>query len=282
MAQHSDQSSCGEAVRSHDRDRWLAAALAPGTARQRLLVIFALNLELARIKELTTEPMVGRIRLQWWRESLAEAGAGRVGDHPVARAIAPLLQAGHISAADLEEFLDAREADFEETGPKDVEAFTAYCRGTGGGLCRMAVKALGVAGPDTLAAARAVSTAQAMVGQLRNAAWSAGRGRVILPLDLLATHGVATAHLLAGTPGRQLASAAREIAGFAGRELAEARAKRKGIPRAALPALVLARITDARLRRLAASGFDLFSPDIDPLPLALPLAVARGALSGRY
>ncbi len=282
MAQHSDQRICAEAVRTHDRDRWLAAALAPGAARGRLLVLYALNLELARINEVTSEPMVGRIRLQWWRESLAAGGEGRVGDHPVLRAIAPLLAAGHLAAADLEEFLDAREADFEATGPKDMEAFTAYCRGTGGGLCRMAAKALGVAGPDTLAAAEAVGCAHAMVGQLRNAAWYAGRGRVVLPLDVLKAHGVATDRLLAGAPGGGLSSAAREIAAHAGRVLAEARAQRHGIPRAALPALVLARITDARLRRLAASGFDLFIGNNEPLPLALPLAVLRGAVTGRY
>ncbi|MEE8563819.1 MAG: squalene/phytoene synthase family protein [Alphaproteobacteria bacterium] len=282
MAQHRDQSTCTDAVRTHDRDRWLAAALAPAAARRRLLVLCALNLELARIPELTTEPMVGRIRLQWWRESLAEAGAGRVRDHPVLRAIARLLEAGHLSAADLEDFLDAREADFEETGPKDMAAFTATCRGTGGGLWRMAVKALGVAEPDTMAAAEAVGGAHAMVGQLRNTAWYAGRGRVVLPLDLLATHGVPTDRLLAGAPGDGLATAAREIAQSAGRELARARAKRNGIPRAALPALVLARITECRLRHLAARGFDLFSADTEPLPLALPLAVLRGAVTGRY
>jgi NADH dehydrogenase [ubiquinone] 1 alpha subcomplex assembly factor 6 len=146
----------------------------------------------------------------------------------------------------------------------------------------MAVKALSCAEADSLAAAQAVGCAHAMVGQLRNAAWYAGRGRVVLPLDVLKAHNVATDRLLGGAPGDGLAAAAREIAAHAGRKLAEARTKRKGVPRAALPALVLARITDARLRRLAASGFDLFSADAEPPPLALPLAVLRGAVSGRY
>ncbi len=282
MAQHRDQSYCAEAVRTHDRDRWLTATLAPRAPRRGLLALYAFNLEVARIPELTSEPMVGRIRLQWWRESLAEAGAGRVRDHPVLRAITPLLEAGNLSATDLEDFLDAREADFDETGPKDVEAFTAYCRGTGGALCRMAVRVLGAAEPEAMAVAEAVGGAHAMVGQLRNTAWFAGRGRVVLPLKLLGTHGVAVDRLLAGAPGDGLAPAAREIAERAGRELAEARAKRNGIPRAALPALVLARIAECQLRRLAASGFDLFLGDTEPLPLVLPLAVLRGALTRRY
>jgi phytoene/squalene synthetase len=287
MAQHSDQRTCAELVRSYDKDRWLAATLAPDATRGGLLVLTAFNLEIARINELASAPMVGRIRLQWWREALAEAGAGRVRDHPVLRAIIPLLEAGYLSAADLEDFLDAREADFEETGPKDTAAFTAYCRGTGGrgtggAICRMTVKVLGVTGAETMAAAEAVGTAHAMVGQLRNTAWCAGRERVVLPLDVLAKHKVAVDDLLAGTPGDGLAAAAREVAERAVELLAEARAKRASVPRTGLPALVLARIDECRLRRLAAMGFDLFSPDCEPLPLALPLAVFFGAVSGRY
>jgi phytoene synthase len=282
MAEHSDQSICAEMVRSGDKDRWLAATLAPDATRGGLLALTAFNLEIARISELASEPMVGLIRLQWWRESLAEAGAGRVRDHPVLRAIIPLLEAGRLSAADLEDYLDAREADFEEKGPENIAAFTAYCRGTGGALCRMAVKVLGATGPETMAAAEAVGTAHAMVGQLRNTAWCAGRGRVVLPLDLLATHAVAVDDLLAGRPGNGLTAAAREVAVHTGNLLAESRAQRASVPRAGLPALVLARIAECRLRRLAATGFDLFSADAEPLPLALPLAVLRGAVTGRY
>ena len=282
MAQHSDQSTCAEMVRSYDKDRWLAATLAPAATRGRLLALTAFNLEIARISELASEPMVGLIRLQWWRESLAEAGAGRVRDHPVLRAIIPLLEADRLSAADLEGFLDAREADFEETGPEDLAAFTAYCRGTGGALCRMAVKVLGVTGPETMAVAEAVGTAHAMVGQLRNTAWCAGRGRVVLPLDLLAKNRVAVDDLLAGAPGDGLAAAARDIAGHAAQALADARIKRHGVPKDALPALLIGRIVDSQIRRLAHGGFDLFSADHEPLPLALPLAVLRGVVTGRY
>jgi len=282
MAQHSDQRYSAESVRSHDRDRWLTATLAPNATRGGLQALYALNLEIARIPELASAPMVGLIRLQWWRESLADAGAGRVRDHPVLRAILPLLEAGHLSAADLAGFLDAREADFEETGPRDIAAFTAYCRDTGGALCRMAVKVLGVTGHESMAAAEHVGTAHAMVGQLRNTAWWAGRGRVVLPLDMLAIHGVVVDGLLAGAPGDGLAAVAREIAQGAGRELADARITRHGVPTDALPALLIARIADAQLQRLARNGFDLFSADSEPLPLALPLAVLRGAVTRRY
>lgn len=282
MAQHSDQTHCAQMVRTHDRDRWLTVALAPAASRGRLEALYALNLEIARIQELASEPMAGRVRLQWWRESLNAAGGGRVRDHPVLRAIAPFLQGGQISNADLEEFLGAREREFEAAGFEDMKTFKEYCRSTGGVLCRMAAHMLGAAGAAPLAAAESVGTAYAMVGQLRNTAWAAGRGRVLLPMDLLAAYGVPVGHLLSGTPGDGLKEVAREIAGLAGLELSAARGNRHNVPRIAVTALLISRAAATQIRHLERNGFDLFSPAAEPSPLTTFLAVLRGAVTGRF
>ena len=61
---------CAAAVRDGDLDRYLATLYAPSAARPGLFALHALDLEMAAVVRSTTEPMLGEIRLAWWREQL--------------------------------------------------------------------------------------------------------------------------------------------------------------------------------------------------------------------
>lgn len=49
----------------------LALAYTPSTSRNRLHTVFALDQRLGRISAATTEPILGQMRLAWWRDMLA-------------------------------------------------------------------------------------------------------------------------------------------------------------------------------------------------------------------
>jgi len=71
-----------------DEDRWLASRYAPPAARELLVAIYLLNQELQRTLQ-TKEPMLGKIRLQWWRETLEQVGgAGTLRRHDLAEELA--------------------------------------------------------------------------------------------------------------------------------------------------------------------------------------------------
>ncbi len=55
-----------------DFNRALSARFAPGKKRQGLLQLCALDAELAKIRYQTSEPLLQRIRTQFWREALFE------------------------------------------------------------------------------------------------------------------------------------------------------------------------------------------------------------------
>ena len=78
-------------ARKADPDRAIAALFAPLTARDDLFALFAFNGELARIADQVSEPGLGAIRLQWWRDALARAEAGEATGHPVADAFGSVL-----------------------------------------------------------------------------------------------------------------------------------------------------------------------------------------------
>src|SRR6202045_4412867 len=60
-------------VRRHDRDRFQTVLFAPAARREALFALYAFNYEIARVRESVTEPMLGRLRLEWWREIIAAA-----------------------------------------------------------------------------------------------------------------------------------------------------------------------------------------------------------------
>ncbi len=62
-------------LKSADELRWLSSRYAPAAAREGLAAIYLLHVELGRALG-AREAMLGKIRLQWWRETLSEVGSG--------------------------------------------------------------------------------------------------------------------------------------------------------------------------------------------------------------
>lgn len=76
-----DAASVRAAARSYAYDAYLAATLAPSADREDLITLAAYFGEIARVALEVSEPALGEIRLQWWREAME----GQVpSGHPVA------------------------------------------------------------------------------------------------------------------------------------------------------------------------------------------------------
>lgn len=134
-----------QTVRRADPDRWLASRLvADADQRADVVALYAFNIELARIAEQVTEPLMGEIRLTWWREAVEELFAGRPArGHPVVQALGLAIRRRNLSQAPLEAMIEARFADVEPGGLADAAAVEAYVDGTAGALMALAVAALG-------------------------------------------------------------------------------------------------------------------------------------------
>jgi phytoene synthase len=79
---------CRGVVAAGDEDFHLSIPYAAKGDRARLTALFAFVIELRRIPDAVSEPPLGEIRLQWWREALGEiAGGDRVRAHPVVEAL---------------------------------------------------------------------------------------------------------------------------------------------------------------------------------------------------
>ncbi|MEL7488457.1 MAG: squalene/phytoene synthase family protein [Pseudomonadota bacterium] len=100
---------CSDLVRQADEHRWLATRYASPERRERLIALYALHHEVRRVPAAVSEPPLGEIRLQWWRDAVAEIAAGEVKRaHPVVEHVAATqcVHAGNRAAIDAA--IDAR------------------------------------------------------------------------------------------------------------------------------------------------------------------------------
>src|SRR5216683_1585997 len=108
-------------VRQHDRDRFLTALFAPAARRDELLALYAFNYEIAKTREVVSEPVLGQIRLQWWRESLDAIYAGDpVRGHEVATPLAAAIRGRGLTRAHFDALIAAREFDLGGEAPESL------------------------------------------------------------------------------------------------------------------------------------------------------------------
>ena len=256
MAQGEKISAVGALLRRVDRDRYVTALFAPPERREALLALYAFNYEAARVREMVSEPLLGSIRLQWWRDAIEViAAGGKLPQHEVGVPLGIAMRDFNLAPARFERLLAAREADLATEPPATLQALEQYAAATGGELAVLALEILGAS--EAAQAGQHVGTGYALAGLLRAAAFHAGAGRSFIPAEL--DPGRSALNL---KPTPELAHAARAIADVARRHLEKARALKHQVPRAAMPALLIAALAQHWLTILEKSGYDLFAPSV--------------------
>jgi 15-cis-phytoene synthase len=249
-------------LREGDPDRYLATLFAPSSARDELFVLYALNVELARIGERVSEPDLGEIKLQWWRDALALAADGETTASPVVDAIGGLLRRHPDAAEPISRMINAREFDVAVKIMPDIAALNAYLDGTAGSLFVAAVTIGGVDAGRLQSLCAEAGRAFGLTGLMRSLPVHAARGRCDLPEDLLRRHGISVEDILVGQASPGLTSVLAELRGkaivsleHADRKLAELPARERKI----FMPLALVRPYLASLAKVASDPFRFVS-----------------------
>lgn len=271
---------CADQVRRFDHDRYLCALFVPAPARAAVMALYAFNVEIGRIRDQIREPMMGQIRLQWWREVIEHAPQGDLRKHPVAEALGAAIRAHALPVGPFEALLVARERDLDSEPPATLAELEAYAEATSSGLLELVLGVLGQRGDGPGQAARHVGIAWALTGLLRAVPFHASRRQFFLPRDLTAAAGLDVEAIVAGRPGAPLQAVARQIGEAAGGHLRQARAV--SVPRATVPGLLPAVLADQYLARLERTGFSLFDTALARPPGDRALRLLWAALRGRY
>ena len=136
-------------VKAADPDRWMATRfIADAQARADVVALYAFNHALARIAEQVTEPMMGHIRLAWWREAIDELFAGQEARaHPGVLAMQEPINRRAFAQADLDALIDARATDFDTETVTTETALYAHIDATASKLAAVAARRLDGASP---------------------------------------------------------------------------------------------------------------------------------------
>lgn len=217
---------CEDLVRRFDRDRFISTLFAADDKRPHLLALYAFNVEILRIRDAVTEPQLGLIRLQWWRDTVESLyQVGTASGHPVAEALGNAVECGNIPRQALLDLITAHEFDLYQDQMPDVTALEGYLGETFSRLIQMAAMILDPAdAPKASEAAGLSGVAQGMALLLGDP-----RHRdPFLPVRLDVTSAIAHAR----------------------KRLAEAQALIPALPKSVLPAFLPVSLTDTYLKRI--------------------------------
>jgi 15-cis-phytoene synthase len=248
-------------VRRNDPDRFLTALFTPAAKRDALLTLYAFNHELARAREVVSEPHLALIRLHWWREVVE--GARR--KHEIAEPLGEAIDAGLLAKPDLLAVIDARETEAEPE-LETTDDWLAWLLAGAGGLAVAAARLLGADDPEE---ARLWGAAYGVAGVLTSARMLAAQGRCLLPEEALKPHGLTT-HGFIASPDSEPARTA--LAGLVA-EGEELLAHRPRLPKQAIAAVLPGILARRDLKR--------WPRVVRPRGLGDRLAVTQAGLAGK-
>jgi phytoene synthase len=273
-----------EAAMRGEPDRYLAATLAPRGVQADLAALAAFAAEISRVPATVSEPMLGSIRLQWWRDALGEAGSsGTRTGHPIADVVRAAVVRHGLPQPALEAMIDAREHDLSGGLVSDDQALWAYLEATEGTPFRLALAIIGIRSAEGDALATEAGRAYGLARALGRLPMLLHNGGLPLPADRLRAAGADPERLgdqpASDTTLRAAAAVAAELRPAALEAHAAARSRLRAMPRVARTVVLpLAMVGPYFQAQTPGARLDRMAP-VSPLRRATRLAAAY--LTGR-
>ncbi len=241
-----------DAVRTADHDRYLSTLYAPQDRRSALLALYAFNAEIAGVRHRIREPLPGEVRLQWWRDAIANRTVGGPTGHPVADALTDTIDRYGLPEAAFQNYLEARIFDLYDDPMPARTDLEGYCGETAGAVIQLAAMVLDArAAPDFAALAGHAGCAHAITGLLRLLPLHRARGQCFVPRDILAAAGTTPEEFVRGMNAAAAERAFAAMAALAGEHLSAFLKDAQAIPQTLRPAFLPLALVPAYLDRIA-------------------------------
>jgi phytoene synthase len=276
-------SSCENSVKKHDYERYLCCLLTNKSVRHKLFAIYAFNNEIAKIKDITSEPMAGYIRLQWWRDAIEEIynRSPVKHRHEVVEALYEVVSQSDIPKEWFYNLIDAREADIEFKTPENIDDLKKYAIGTSSNLFYLLMVANNINFAKAKEAAYFGGISYALIGLMRSMKYNAYHGRVMFPSDLMQKEGISSEDLSKGISIDKTKAITIALCTEAEVNLQNMRALIGGVSKEAKSILLPVCIVDVFLKRIRKNDYNLFKSDIEGNILSLQLRIYMSNLVGQ-
>lgn len=275
-----DDIYCFRLLKEGDRNRYLSVLFAPKKCRSALASLYAFNIEVSRIAETVHQPMIGEIRLRWWRDAIdgEKAGSG----NPVLNALLATIDQFDLPKAALLRYCDARVFDLYNDPMPDITALEGYCGETASTLLQLSCQML-----DSNAARLATDVsghggvAQALCGLLRSLPIIKARGQCYFPShmgDHSPNDFLVSPQVSSGKFQEKLLSPVIALARQHYRKFYEDYRK---LPDSLKPAFLSLAIVPEALGKIENKGESAFDQCVNLSPLRRYFLITKAAITGR-
>jgi 15-cis-phytoene synthase len=251
---------CAELVRSHDFGRYASTLFLPPAQRRALLAIYAFNVEIARVRELVSQPLPGEMRLQWWTDMLAGAGHGGVEGNPVAAELKLAIQNCRLPVERLSRLIDEHQFDLYNDPMPTMAALEGYLNDTSSALFSLAAGVAGWQLPEIEHLARHAGLAQGMAQVMAALPLDASRRQLFVPLQLLESHGCGIEEVFAGKETPKLRAVLDQLIVEARGHLDKAFALLTSVPPEVRPVFLPLALVARGLERMSRADNNPFGP----------------------
>ncbi|KAL1921258.1 uncharacterized protein VTP21DRAFT_10974 [Calcarisporiella thermophila] len=274
------QTYCKDLVRKHDYENYLVSLFYPGSLRSAQLALRAFNIELASVREQVSNPLSGKMRMQFWRDAIDQIYANNPPHHPVALSLAHSLQDLKLSSSWFKRLVTAREENLEDPQYITTADMETYAEHTASCLIYLSLEMLGVHDIDADHIASHLGKAVGIATMLRSLPFHASQRRLVLPVETSAKHNVSQEDVFRNGNSHELQDAVFEVASAAHSHLQHSRSLFSKTTSRALPAFLHAIPSRNYLLRLEKSDFNVYDPSLASKDWKLPLELWNAYRTG--
>jgi phytoene synthase len=167
----------------------------PPHRRAAITAFYAFCREIDDVVDEVQDPSVAAQKLHWWHTEVANSFSGQA-QHPVMKALMPLVADFGITAQHLNDVIAGCQMDLTQTRYLDFAGLQTYCHLVAGVVGEVAARIFGQTQEDTTPYAHQLGLAFQLTNIIRDVGEDALRGRIYLPMNEMQQFGVSAQDIL--------------------------------------------------------------------------------------
>jgi 15-cis-phytoene synthase len=156
----------------------------PKMQREAMVALYAFCREVDDVVDECSDFEVAQIKLNWWKSEVANLYTG-MPQHPVTKALQPVVSQFNLAQEHFLEIIDGMEMDLKFNRYEDFKQLQLYCYRVASVVGLLSAQIFGFKNRKTLKYAHDLGMAFQLTNIIRDVGEDARRGRIYLPLDEL-------------------------------------------------------------------------------------------------
>lgn len=217
---------CRDALKRYDYPSYLLSTFQPSHSLDSFLALRALNVDLALIPDNVSNTMVGKMRYQFWTETVDKAFRGVPPAQPIAVLLDHILEQGvQLTKPYVLRMIAERERRIDNMTFPSLSGLESYAEKTYSTLLYLHLESMNVRRPAVDDIAQHIGLAMGITSTLRGFPYFISKKIVPLPTDICTKHDLRQEDLLRQRDVKGLADAVFEVATRANDHLISAKVK---------------------------------------------------------